>query len=442
MIQKFSSSMMKIILNFNFRYIFNWLNLMRSRLNIITIGLNLCWKKLNEIIKALCISIIFITGLVYYFVVFASLISSILFAIIGMVLIVFRLYTITKSNNQYGSSILAYPLFKDFWLYLNTKIIAIMAIYVINVGYAGFNDPKFIFICLAVICAFLFFISSDYVCSRAFIIQQQFLIITRAFENWDVGLDNNNRATNDQKDISTDNQADILSKSEANPSSIKEGAQLDNFNSNNNIGRCPQNKSNNKLLLNRFNCKTKWFKGPLRSPGLYNGFVLSRGYSNSTKDLKAKDFDVFFNKDQLKNTNNSIADKNKTQGNEVLANNNENKKLAESMSILKDLKNDSLINILNKYGKDITIKKIEDLDDTFIRLVALLESVKHDINITDINLIKKEMFNSIANLGIKTDIISKIFKDYTMSLESFIKSDPHTQVVENLINDIKNNNCW
>ena len=51
-----------------------------------------------------------------------------------------------------------------------------------------------------------------------------------------------------------------------------------------------------------------------------------------------------------------------------------------------------------------------------IRLVTLLESIKHEVNIADVNIIKNEMYKAISKLGISSSNVSKLFKEYA-SLE-------------------------
>lgn len=70
--------MMIILFKVNFRYILNFINCVRTSLNIITIGWILCWKNIIEIFYLIFIAIIVKVSYVYYCAFFASLFSSIL----------------------------------------------------------------------------------------------------------------------------------------------------------------------------------------------------------------------------------------------------------------------------------------------------------------------------------------------------------------------------
>ena len=65
--KKVFTSMMKILLNLNFRFILNCINCLMTSLNIITRGWTLCWKNIVEIIYLIIIAIIVMVVYVYYF---------------------------------------------------------------------------------------------------------------------------------------------------------------------------------------------------------------------------------------------------------------------------------------------------------------------------------------------------------------------------------------
>lgn len=72
-----------------------------------------------------------------------------------------------------------------------------------------------------------------------------------------------------------------------------------------------------------------------------------------------------------------------------------------------------------------------------IRLVTLLESIKHEVNIADVNIIKNEMYKAISKLGISSSNVSKLFKEYASLLENedvIAKSETYSIKIKDIVN--------
>ena len=80
------------------------------------------------------------------------------------------------------------------------------------------------------------------------------------------------------------------------------------------------------------------------------------------------------------------------------------------ISILKEFKNEKISEILNNANLDKNT--IIELDNTLIRLVTLLEIIKGDVNVEEVNKIKKKIYSEVKNLGIDTIKVENLFKEY------------------------------
>jgi hypothetical protein len=107
------------------------------------------------------------------------------------------------------------------------------------------------------------------------------------------------------------------------------------------------------------------------------------------------------------NDNNNIKNEDKDKAKDKA---NLNNIKYEDNSILKEFKNEKIVNIINKYDKDINLEIINNIDDKLLKLIILLETVRGDLNKSELNIIRNEMFKEICNLGINKEKVAKIFK--------------------------------
>ena len=156
------------------------------------------------------------------------------------------------------------------------------------------------------------------------------------------------------------------------------------------------------------------------TPGMIN-----RNYS--TKNLNSKDFDFMFEKNISKNKNliGSIV-------------NNSNIKNIEynDISILRDYQNEKIYEkiyeILNNANLDQN--KIIEVNDSLSRLITLIEIIKGDVKIADVNQIKKKIiYVEVEKFGIDTSKIKKLFKEYENS-GSALEIDENLTINEGHLN--------
>ena len=79
---------------------------------------------------------------------------------------------------------------------------------------------------------------------------------------------------------------------------------------------------------------------------------------------------------------------------------------------------------------------IIELDNTLIRLVTLLEIIKGDVNVEEVNKIKKEIYSEVKNLGIDTIKVKKLFKEYVNSFDNLARNEREINEINNYMNEI------
>lgn len=178
---------MKLIINFLLRYIsssFYSVN-NRIRIYIIAIGLKRCGILFLEIFLGFIIVFIVIALFVYCLRIFVSIWPFVLAAVIAIVLFIENLY-----NNNKGAGcnyIFAYTLFKADWINLHWAFTAkIIACYLFNWFSTGYGDCRILFLCIACFYAVLLFITSEFICYRAFELKNELLKFLKNFMEVDL----------------------------------------------------------------------------------------------------------------------------------------------------------------------------------------------------------------------------------------------------------------
>ena len=160
--------------------------------------------------------------------------------------------------------------------------------------------------------------------------------------------------------------------------------------------------------MNSMNCTYTWNKDKGRNKGNKGPlnlnthiFIKKRGYSTKRTLFKNVDSNVDSNVD---------------------------------ISILKEFKNEKISEILNNANLDKN--RIIELDNTLIRLVSLLEIIKGDVNVEEVNKIKKEIYSEVKNLGIDTIKVKKLFKEYVNSFDNLARNEREINEINNYMNEI------